>query len=50
MLDSLSTVRFLGISQGQAKLSDMDIPMTRFGQVLAAAAKSKTDYPVLAPP
>ena len=43
VMDSLSTV-LLGISQGQAKLSDMDLPMTRFGQVLAAAAKGKTDY------
>ncbi|HUO03344.1 MAG TPA: MMPL family transporter, partial [Rhizomicrobium sp.] len=43
VMDSLSTV-LLGVAQGQAKLSDMDLPMMRFGQVLAAAAKGQTDY------
>ena len=43
VMDSLSTV-LMGISHGQAKLSDMDGPMIQFGQVLAAAAKGQTDY------
>ena len=43
IMDSLSTA-LLGVSQGQAKLSDLDLPMTRFGQVFAAAAKGRTDY------
>ena len=42
-MDSLSTV-LLGVAHGQAKLADMDQPMTQFGQVLAAAAQGKTDY------
>src|SRR6185437_1110534 len=43
VMDSLSTV-LLGVAHGQAKLSDMDVPMTRFGEVLGAAAKGQTDY------
>src|SRR6202012_4949196 len=43
VMDSLSTA-LLGISQGQAKLSDLDVPMTRFGKVLTAAAHGQTDY------
>jgi hopanoid biosynthesis associated RND transporter like protein HpnN len=43
VMDSLSTA-LLGVSQGQAKLSDLDLPMVRFGQVFAAAAQGKTDY------
>ena len=43
VMDSLSTV-LLGIAQGQAKLSDMDLPMARFAQVLGAAVKGQTDY------
>src|SRR6201985_2156404 len=38
---SLSTA-LLGISQGQAKLSDLDVPMTRFSKVLTAAAHGQT--------
>jgi hopanoid biosynthesis associated RND transporter like protein HpnN len=41
--DSLSTA-LLGVSQGQANLSDLDAPMIRFGQVFAAAARGQTDY------
>ena len=43
IMDSLSTV-LLGVSQGQAKLADMDSPWRSFGQVLAAAANGRTDY------
>jgi uncharacterized protein len=43
VMDSLSTA-LLGVSQGQANLSDLDVPMTRFGQVFAAAAQGKIDY------
>jgi uncharacterized protein len=43
IMDSLSTA-LLGVSQGQAKLTDLDIPMARFGQVFAAAAQGRTDY------
>ena len=43
VMDSLSTA-LLGVSQGQAKLSDLDVPITRFGQVFAAAAKGQSDY------
>lgn len=43
VMDALSTV-LLGAAQGQAKLSDIDVPMQRFGEVLAAAAKGSTDY------
>ena len=43
VMDSLSTA-LLGVSQGQAKLSDLDTPITRFGQVFAAASKGRTDY------
>ncbi|HKD48197.1 MAG TPA: MMPL family transporter [Rhizomicrobium sp.] len=43
VMDSLSTV-LLGVSRGQAKLSDLDLAMTQFGQVLAAAAKGQADY------
>ena len=42
VMDSLSTA-LLGISQGQAKLSDLDVPMTRFGKVLTAAAHGQRD-------
>ena len=43
MMDSLSAA-LLGVSQGQAKLSDIDVPMQRFGQTLKAAAEGRTDY------
>ena len=43
VMDSLSTV-LLGVSQGQAKLSDIDVPMTRLGQSFAAAVQGRTDY------
>ena len=43
VMDSLSTV-LLGISQGQAKLADIDVPMARLGQTFAAAAQGRTDY------
>jgi len=43
VMDSLSAA-LLGVSQGQAKLSDIDMPMQRFGQSLKAAAEGRTDY------
>ncbi len=43
IMNSLSTV-LLGVSQGQAKLADIDVPMTRLGQTFAAAAQGRTDY------
>jgi hopanoid biosynthesis associated RND transporter like protein HpnN len=43
VMDSLSTV-LLGVAQGQARLSDMDLPMAQLGRVLSAAAKGQTDY------
>lgn len=43
MMDSLSTA-LQGVARGQAKLSDLDAPVTRFGQVFAAAAQGRTDY------
>ena len=42
-MDSLSTV-LLGVSAGQAKLADLDGPMTRFGDSLAAAAEGRTQF------
>ena len=41
--DSLSTV-LLGVTGGQAKLSDLDAPMARFADSLAAAAAGRTQY------
>jgi len=43
VMESLSTV-LLGVAQGQAKLSDIDSPMQRFGQSLKAATEGQTDY------
>ena len=43
VMDSLSAA-LLGVSQGQAQLSDIDIPMQSFGKSLGAAAKGKTEY------
>lgn len=43
VMNSLSTA-LLGVTQGQAKLADLDLPITRFGQVFAAAARGQTDY------
>src|ERR1700759_704468 len=43
VMDSLSTA-LLGVSQGQAKLSDIDVPMQRFGQSLKAATEGRTDF------
>jgi hopanoid biosynthesis associated RND transporter like protein HpnN len=43
VMDSLATV-LLGVSQGQAQLSDIDVPMARLGQVFAAATQGRTDY------
>ena len=43
VMDALSAA-LLGVSQGQARLSDIDIPMQRFGQSLKAAADGRTDY------
>ena len=43
VMDSLSTA-LLGVAQGQAKLADLDAPMARFGDSLAAAAQGQTDY------
>ena len=43
VIDSLSAA-LLGVAQGQAKLSDIDAPMQRFGQSLKAAAEGRTDY------
>jgi len=43
VMDSLATV-LMGVSQGQAKLSDIDVPMTRLGQTFGAAAQGRTDY------
>ncbi|MES2255064.1 MAG: MMPL family transporter [Pseudomonadota bacterium] len=43
VMDSLSTV-LLGVSLGQAKLADIDVPMTRLGQTFTAAAQGRTDY------
>ena len=43
VMDSLSAA-LLGVSQGQATLSDIDTPMKRFGEVFAAAARGRTDY------
>lgn len=43
VMDSLSTV-LLGVSQGEAKLSDIDTAMVRIGAVLDAAAHGKTQF------
>ncbi|MFO1247438.1 MAG: MMPL family transporter [Alphaproteobacteria bacterium] len=43
LMSNLNTV-LLGVSSGQAKLADIDGPMTRFAEVLDAAAHGKTDY------
>src|SRR6185312_6298763 len=43
VMDSLSAA-LLGVSQGQAKLSDIDAPMTRLEQSFSAAAQGRTDY------
>ncbi|HEY2836159.1 MAG TPA: MMPL family transporter, partial [Rhizomicrobium sp.] len=43
VMDSLSAA-LLGVSQGQAKLSDIDMPMQRFGRSLKEAAEGRTDY------
>jgi hopanoid biosynthesis associated RND transporter like protein HpnN len=43
VMDALSAA-LLGVSQGQAQLSDIDIAMQRFGQSLKAAAAGRTDY------
>ena len=43
VLDSLSTA-LLGVSSGQAKLSDLDAPMVRFEDSLEAAANGQVKY------
>src|SRR6202789_643601 len=43
VMDSLSTV-LLGISQGQAKLSDLDAPIARFANSFSAAANGQVKY------
>ena len=43
VMDSLSAA-LLGVTQGQAKLADLDVPMRRFAQVFSAATHGKTDY------
>jgi uncharacterized protein len=43
LMDSLSAA-LLGVSHGDAQLSDIDTAMTRFNAVLAAAAQGKTQY------
>ena len=43
IMNNLSTV-LMGVSAGQAKLADIDMPMVRFADVFDAAAHGKTDY------
>ena len=43
VMDSLSTA-LLGVTTGQAQLGDLDGPMARFGDSLAAAAQGRTQY------
>jgi len=43
ILTSLDTV-LLGVNQGEAKLADIDGPMTQFARVFGAAADGRTDY------
>ncbi|HVV27464.1 MAG TPA: MMPL family transporter [Rhizomicrobium sp.] len=43
IMNNLATV-LLGVSNGQAKLADIDRPMTQFAGVFAAAAQGRTQY------
>ena len=43
IMTNLSTI-LLGVSNGQAKLADIDGPMSRFADTFDAAAKGKTEY------
>jgi hopanoid biosynthesis associated RND transporter like protein HpnN len=43
VMSNLSTV-LLGVSNGQAKLADVDSALSRFADVFSAAAKGQTDY------
>ena len=43
VMNSLQTA-LLGVNSGQAKLDDLDAPMARFGDSLAAAAQGRTQY------
>ena len=43
VMASLDTA-LMGVTSGQAKLDDLDAPMVRFGDSLAAAAQGRTEY------